>query len=63
MVLEAVQLLEPERVALRLIEVEQAGVDDGFDRRVAEICLDQLRIGIERAYDSARGLPLLFRGG
>ena len=53
---KAVQLLGPERMLMRAVEVEQAGVKDRIGRHAGMIRLDQPRIGVQRLDDLARGI-------
>ncbi|MPM04986.1 hypothetical protein SDC9_51267 [bioreactor metagenome] len=51
---KAVKLLRPKRMLGRGVEVEAPGVQDLVGRDDAEIGLDQLRVGVQRADDFAR---------
>lgn len=53
--LEAVQLLEPQRMFARLLEIEQAGAEDIRQRDPAEIGLDDAGRAVQAADDLAGG--------
>ena len=53
---ETVQLLRPDRMLVRPVEVEQPGVEDLARIDFGEIGLEDARVGVERAGDLARGL-------
>ena len=57
----AVELLEPERMFLRLLEIEAPGIEDLRHRHACVIGLDQLHIRVERDDDLPREFPLLRR--
>ncbi|MNT67397.1 hypothetical protein D3C72_2055330 [compost metagenome] len=60
MILEAVQLLVPERVLLGLGQVEAAGAEHLAQFDLAEIHFHQPRIRIQPDDDLACGVPLLW---
>src|SRR5690606_11700239 len=56
---KTVQLLVPERMFMRLVEVEQLRVQYGVERHVTEIGLLNAGIGIERTDDLAGEITLI----
>ena len=56
---EAVELLGPHRVLVRLLKIEEPGVEDRVCRRVGVVGLDDPSIGVQAADDLSRCVHLM----
>ncbi|SPU71638.1 Uncharacterised protein [Brucella suis] len=61
MLVETIKLLVPERMFMRLVEIEQARVENRIERHLPKIRLLDAGVRVERADNLARQRTFLFR--